>query len=90
MLKSELVARLSKKMKVTEDQAKSLLHHVVNAIVEGCSEDGIVIIRGFGTFKKSKRKARTGTNPSTGERIHYPESKMITFKAVKTIRSRLK
>lgn len=90
MLKSELIAKLSKKMKATEDQAKILLHHVINSIVEGCSEDGIVIIRGFGTFKKSKRKARTGTNPSTGERINYPESKMITFKAVKTIRSKLK
>lgn len=90
MLKSELIAKLAKKMKITEEQAKSALHHVIDSIVQGCSEDGIVIIRGFGTFKKSKRKARVGTNPSTGARINYPESKMITFKAVKTIRSKLK
>jgi DNA-binding protein HU-beta len=90
MLKSELISKLAKKLKLSEFQAKTLLHDVVEMIISGCIEDGVVVIRGFGTFKKCKRKARVGTNPGTGERVKYPESKMVTFKAAKGLKSRLR
>jgi DNA-binding protein HU-beta len=90
MLKRELIARMAKKLSLSEAQAKSLLHDVVEAIISGCIEDGVVVIRGFGTFKRCKRKARVGTNPGTGERVKYPESRMVTFKAAKALKTRLR
>lgn len=89
MLKRELVARISNRMGLSETQAKKLLHDVVDTIISGCIEDGVVVIRGFGTFKRCKRKARVGTNPGTGERVKYPESQMVTFKAAKSLKSKL-
>lgn len=35
---------------------------------------------GFGTFKVVKRKARTGLNPSTGEKIKIKAKNAVTFK----------
>lgn len=35
---------------------------------------------GFGTFTVRKRKARTGRNPQTGEKIKISASKTVTFK----------
>ena len=90
MLKRELIAKLAKKLSLSEAQAKGLLHDVVEAIISGCIEDGVVVIRGFGTFKRCKRKARIGTNPGTGARVKYPESRMVTFKAAKALKTRLR
>jgi nucleoid DNA-binding protein len=41
-----------------------------------------VRIQGFGTFKKSKRAARTGVNPQNPkEKIKIPAMNVVTFKA---------
>ena len=36
---------------------------------------------GFGTFKASKRAARTGKNPKTGEALKIAATTVPTFKA---------
>ena len=41
---------------------------------------------GFGTFEVSKRAARTGKNPQTGEAIKIPASKAPKFKAGKALK----
>jgi DNA-binding protein HU-beta len=38
---------------------------------------------GFGTFSVSKRKARTGRNPRTGESIKIPARNVVKFSAGK-------
>jgi DNA-binding protein HU-beta len=40
---------------------------------------------GFGTFSQSKRKARTGRNPQTGETIKIKARKAVRFKAGKQL-----
>jgi len=45
-------------------------------------KSGEVRIQGFGTFKKSHRKARTGVNPrNPSEKIKIPAMDVPTFKA---------
>ena len=39
-----------------------------------------VVITGFGTFRVSKRAARTGRNPQTGEEITITGRRVLTFK----------
>ena len=39
-----------------------------------------VAVRGFGTFKKRKRRAFTGSDPRTGEPVAIPERYSVTFK----------
>ncbi len=47
-------------------------------------------LTGFGTFKKVKRAARTGTNPATGAPIKIKASKTISFKVSKSFKESLK
>ncbi|MGB5985546.1 MAG: HU family DNA-binding protein, partial [Desulfobacterales bacterium] len=43
-------------------------------------KDGKLTLVGFGTFKKVRRKARTGRNPQTGEAIKIKAHNVVTFK----------
>jgi nucleoid DNA-binding protein len=45
---------------------ESFIHGVTQALKK---KDGKVTLVGFGTFQKSRRKARKGRNPQTGEQI---------------------
>ncbi len=43
----------------------------------------------FGTFNVKKRKARTGRNPQTGEKIKIKASKTVGFKPAPSFKSSL-
>ena len=43
-------------------------------------------IRGFGSFRTRSRKARTGRNPRTGERVDVPPKTVPFFKPAKELR----
>ena len=53
-----------------------------------CRDENIEI-RGFGTFKIAKRKARIGRNPKNSQLVQIPEKKMIKWKMSKTFFNRL-
>ena len=54
------------------DMAISVIKHEV-------SQDNSVSLLGFGTFKKLRRKAREGVNPSTGERMQIEATNVPKF-----------
>ena len=43
-----------------------------------------VIMRGFGTFSRKDRAAKTARNPKTGEPIAVPAKNVLAFKAAKS------
>ena len=45
-----------------------------------------MVVKGFGSFGISERKARTGRNPRTGETLQIPASKSVSFKAAKALK----
>ena len=53
-----------------------------------CRDENIEI-RGFGTYKIAKRKARIGRNPKNSELVQIPEKKAIKWKMSKTFFNRL-
>ena len=53
-----------------------------------CRDENIEI-RGFGTYKIAKRKARIGRNPKNSQLVQVPEKKMIKWKMSKTFFNRL-
>tara|TARA_B100000029_G_scaffold487588_1_gene543253 strand:- start:1040 stop:1351 length:312 start_codon:yes stop_codon:yes gene_type:complete len=48
-----------------------------------------VEIRGFGTYKIIKRKARIGRNPKNSEVVQIPEKKAVKWKMSKALFNRL-
>ena len=51
--------------------------------------DSVTLV-GFGTFSVSKRKARKGRNPQTGEAIKIAAKKVPVFKAGKGLKDSVK
>ena len=68
MNKAELVAVIAKKTGLSQkDSAAALKAFTDTVTAELKKKDGKVQLVGFGTFAVSKRKAREGRNPPTGE-----------------------
>ena len=60
--------------------ADRALKAVLDGISDGIKKDGTVQLIGFGTFNITKRAARKGRNPATGEEIKIKASKSVGFK----------
>jgi DNA-binding protein HU-beta len=65
------------------------LEAVLAAIEKGVKKDGSVQLIGFGTFKVSKRAARTGRNPKTGAKMKIKASKSVRFVASSSLKKGL-
>ncbi len=86
MTKEELVAKIAKDTKVTKAQATRALNSMLDGITGSLKRGRKVSFVGFGTFSVSKRKARMGRNPQTGETIRIPAAKVPKFKAGKSLK----
>lgn len=80
MNKAELIERVSKDTNLTKTQVENALNCITEWIKKSLKKDEDVKLVGFGTFTKSKRKARTGRNPQTGAEIRIPASNIPKFK----------
>jgi len=79
MNKAELIEAIQDKLDGSKADAVAALEAVTESIVTGVKRDEAVQIIGFGTFKISKRAARDGRNPQTGEKIKIAASKSVKF-----------
>jgi nucleoid DNA-binding protein len=70
-------------------QALASVNVVFETIAEALREGADVRITGFGTFKTSHRKARTGRNPRTGEAVDIPATRSPAFKPSKALKDRI-
>jgi DNA-binding protein HU-beta len=90
MNKAEVIDAMSRNLGSSKAEAERALNAFTSSVSEGLVKDGDVAILGFGTFRRSERKARMGTNPQTKERIHIPASVGVTFRAGKALKEKLK
>jgi DNA-binding protein HU-beta len=86
MTKKELVESIAKKAGITLAQAKNALEGVTDAVKGSLKKGKKVTIPGFGTFTITRRKARKGRNPRTGEIIKIAASKLPKFTAGKGLK----
>ncbi|MHC4390170.1 MAG: HU family DNA-binding protein [Planctomycetota bacterium] len=93
MNKAELIEWLTSKHKDTFEskaEADRALGAVIDGIKAGLKKDTKVQLVGFGTFEVKSRKARTGRNPQTGEKLKIPASKTVGFRPGKTLKDSVK
>lgn len=81
MNKGELVEALAKATDMTKADADRALNATLDLITKTLKKGDKVTIPGFGTFSVTKRAARTGRNPATGETIKIKAKKTPKFKA---------
>jgi DNA-binding protein HU-beta len=84
--KTQLIAQLADKNGISQAQAEKFLNSFVSVVTSDLVSGKEVTITGFGTFKKTTRKARKGVNPKTGESISIPASTTVSFKTGKTLK----
>lgn len=78
MNKGELVSQIAQVVG-SKKQATLALNCVLQHIIESLRAGDEVKLSGLGAFKVSKRKARAGVNPRTGEPIRIEEKMVPKF-----------
>ena len=85
MNKGDLIGEVAKVVS-TKKEAQAAVDCVFGSITRMLKKKGDVTLVGFGTFKVSKRKARKGRNPRTGEEIKIKAANVPKFTAGKGLK----
>ena len=89
MNKAQLIDEVAK-VTCSKKEAGLAVDATIAAIQKALKKGDAVTLVGFGTFKVSKRKARKGRNPQTGEVIKIAAKKVPIFKAGKGLKDTVK
>jgi integration host factor subunit beta len=86
MNKSDLIAALAAKEKLTEKLTADIINLIFNGFTATLNKGGKIEIRGFGTFTVREYKRYRGRNPKTGAIIDVRPKKLPFFKVGKELR----
>ena len=86
MNSSELVAQVANSASLSKAAAEKVVAATFEAITNALKGGDDVRIAGFGTFAVSKRAARSGRNPRTGETIEIAASSAAKFTPAKALK----
>jgi DNA-binding protein HU-beta len=90
MTKADLIDKVASDVGLSKSDAGRALDATLESIKTALKKNDKVTLVGFGTFSVSKRKARKGRNPRTGEEIKIKASKSPKFTAGKSLKDALK
>lgn len=90
MNKTQLVEAIAKQTQATKTSVEEVLNATLETIKKAVKKGDDVTLVGFGTFTKSKRKARSGRNPQTGKEIKIPAMTVPRFRAGREFKDALK
>jgi DNA-binding protein HU-beta len=89
MNKSELIKHIATKSEISQAAAGRALGSLIEAVTKTLKKGGTVSLVGFGSFSVTKRKGRTGRNPSTGAAIKIKAAKVPRFRPGKGLKDAL-
>ena len=90
MNKAELIEEVAGQTGLTKRTSGKAVDAVVSAISDCLAKGEKVTLVGFGTLRVTKRKARVGRNPQTGESINIPAKKLPKFVPGKNLKNKVK
>jgi DNA-binding protein HU-beta len=87
MTKAELLEKMAKDAGISKVAAAKALNSFTDSVTKALKKkDGKVTLVGFGTFQKTRRKARMGRNPQTGAAIKISKKNSVRFKSGKKLK----
>lgn len=89
MNRSDLIAKLAERSKITHTQAEQVVNIIYKKMVDTMVEGSRIEIRGFGSFVVKKYDGYEGRNPKTGVRIPVPPKRLPFFKVGKELKERI-
>lgn len=72
--------------KLTKSDADLAVSTILESMAKALSAGQRIEIRGFGSFSASRRRARIGRNPRSGESVAIPDMRVARFKPGKPLR----
>ena len=90
MNKQELIGNVAETTGLSRGDATRAVEGVFDAITSALKKGDEVRLVGFGTFSVTKRAARSGRNPRTGDTIKIKAAKVPKFRAGKALKDALK
>lgn len=90
MTKADLIEKIAAGAGLSKADASRALDSTLDAIKASLKKGQKVTLVGFGTYSVTKRKARKGRNPRTGQVINIPAAKTPKFTAGKALKDALK
>ena len=90
MVRSEILQKMCNlHPNVFQKDMKKIFKTIFFELTEALCRGENIEIRGFGTYKIAKRKARIGRNPKNSEPVQIPEKNAIKWKMSKILFKRL-
>jgi Bacterial nucleoid DNA-binding protein len=89
MTKAELIVAMAKDASITKIASAEVLSSLMETVTRELKKNGKFGLVGFGSFSVTKRKARKGRNPQTGEEIKIKAKKVIKFKPGKALAEKI-
>jgi len=86
MTKTELIDKIASGAGLSKADASRALDSTLDAVKASLKKGQKVTLVGFGTFAVTKRKARKGRNPRTGQVINIAAAKTPKFTAGKALK----
>ena len=90
MQKSELTEKIAAEAGISKAAAGRALESLLDSVTRSLKGGERVSLAGFGTFSVTRRAARHGRNPRTGEQIPIKASNAPRFSAGKSLKDALK
>lgn len=85
MNKADLIDKIAKDVRISKTASAKAIESLVDGITRALKKGDRVALVGFGTFTVSRRKARVGRNPQTGEQIEIKARKVARFRPGKDL-----
>ena len=89
MNKSELIEHIAQQADISKAAAARALDAIIGGVKVTLKKGGTVSLVGFGTFAVTKRAARTGRNPRTGDPVKIKSAKIPKFRPGKALKDAL-
>ena len=87
--KTELIEHIAKNADISKAAATRALESTIGAVKTTLKKGGSVSLVGFGTFAVTRRAARIGRNPRTGDAIKIKAAKVPKFRPGKALKDAL-
>ena len=84
--RSDIVGEVAEGLGETQTKVDAIVRAYEEAVIASLAKGGEVRLAGFGSFKVSKRAARTARNPQTGDPIKVAARTVARFQPAKALK----
>ena len=86
MNKADMIEQIAQAAEVSKSAAERAVDALIAAVKSSLKKGEMVTLVGFGTFYDTRRQARAGRNPRTGEALKIAAAKVPKFRAGKALK----